>query len=116
MTRAYRGPVALSTAGALLAVAVVAYLLGDLQSNMRRQEEALFDRETRRDSRASAIEIREELASQRAAINQWRRRLDDLTKRVDATNQNLEELKRAGTRAPTLGQPERFDWPEFGDR
>ena len=75
MTQAYRGPIVLSTAGGLLAVAVVAYLLGDLQSNMW-QKEVLFSRAVR-DSRASAIELREELANQRASIDDSRCRLDD---------------------------------------
>jgi uncharacterized coiled-coil protein SlyX len=95
MTQANRGPITLTTAAILLALAVAAYLLGDMQSNVRRREEAQFGRELQRDARASLREIHEELTSQRTAIYDSRRRLDELTKRLRATQDDLQELKRS---------------------
>ena len=107
MTQAYRGAILLSIAGCLLLLAVVAYLMGDLQSNMSRQRELLRDRKLERDSRAMAAQFRDELATLRAAINDSRRRLDDLSRRVIATHNDLEELKSSRQRSTSLEPWER---------
>jgi hypothetical protein len=101
----------LTIAAGLLAIAVVAYLMGDLQSNIRQQEAVLFDQEILRDSRAVTIEIRKELAHQRAAINDSRSRIDELTRRLAAMHDELEKLKRSGLRATSLHQTEGDPWP-----
>ena len=111
MSQAHRGSIVLTTAGGLLVIAVAAYLMGDFQSNMRRQEEVLFEREMRRNSRASAIELRRELANQRAAIDEARRRIDDLTGRLAATHDDLEALKHSRQGSTSLEQAERDQWP-----
>ena len=101
----------LTIAAGLLAIAVVAYLMGDLQSNIRQQEAVLFDQEILRDSRAVTIEIRKELAHQRAAINDSRSRIDELTRRLAALHDELDKLKRSNLRATSLDQTEPGQWP-----
>ena len=98
MTRPYRGQMVLTLAGVLLLCAVVAYLIGDLESNARRQEAALVDQEILRDYRIWSTEIHTQLDRQRATITETRRRLDELIRRFEAMHDELEKLKGSRVR------------------
>ncbi len=67
----------------------------------RRQEAALLDQEILRDYRAWSTEIHSELAHQRAAITDSRRRLDEMTRRLAAMHEELEKLKSSRLRTTT---------------
>jgi hypothetical protein len=111
MTQPIRGPMALTLAGILLVCAVVAYLIGDLESNARRQEAALLDQELLHDYRVWSTEIHAQLDHQRATIFETRRRLDDLTRRLGAMNDELEKLKGSGIRQTPHRAPNSERWP-----
>jgi hypothetical protein len=111
MTQPYRGPLVLTLAGILLFCAVVAYLIGDLESNARRQEASLIDQELLRDHRVWSTAIHVQLDHQRATITETRRRLDDLTRRLGAMHDELETLKGTRTRQAPLDSSENRRWP-----
>jgi hypothetical protein len=102
---------ALTLAGILLVCAVVAYLIGDLEANARRQEAALIDQELLRDYRFWSTEIHAQLDHQRATIFETRRRLDDLTRRLGAMHDELEKWKGSGIRQAPHRSPVNERWP-----
>ena len=111
MTKAYRGPMVLTIAGFLLIFAIGAYLIGDLESNSRRQEMFRLDQEMLRDYRVWSLEIHAELQHQRAATADTRRRLDDLNRRLATMHEELESLKSNRARPTPLGKPDDGNWP-----
>ena len=111
MTQPYRGPIVLTLAGIMLFCAVVAYLLGDLESNARRQEAALVDQELLRDYRLWSIEIHAQLDHQRATITETRsaaRRTDPAIGDDARTTRDVEGLSDPQTR---LHPSESDRWP-----
>jgi hypothetical protein len=102
---------ALTLAGILLVCAVAAYLIGDLESNARRQEAALLDQELLRDHRLWSIEFRGQLDHQRATILETRRRLDDLTRRLGAMHDEVEKLNGSRPHQAPLRSSENERWP-----
>jgi flagellar biosynthesis chaperone FliJ len=111
MTQPYRGPLVLTLAGILLFCAVVAYLIGDLESNARRQEAALVDQELLRDYRRWSTEFHAQLDHQRAAISETRKRLDELTRRLGTMNDELAKLKGVRVRQTPLHSSDDDRWP-----
>ena len=111
MTRPYRGPMAPTLAGIMLFCAVVAYLIGDLESNARRQEAALVNQELLRDYRIWSTEFHAQLDHQRATITDTRRRLDEMTRRLGAFHDELEKLKGSRIRQTPVRSSELDRWP-----